>query len=209
MSMVVIWGSYFCGKCDEVPRLCHVETHFGHFTTFRCIPLGSVAVFGRGPDGSIQGVPVGLSLKSVMMGWLRAVCVLGAIACTVGTDAFGAEGKQPVVVPIFFGFMAVCCVLGFIATKKLKIFTRAGYYRAIELAQRAGVTPEGMLMIEVAYGRLTPEQADMELQKIEQQQEQYRLEQERLERERGGPTFDFGQPAQPRAEIRPEDFNFK
>jgi hypothetical protein len=207
--MIIIWGSYYCGKCDEVPRICHVETHFGHLYYIPLIPMGSVAVFGRNPDGSIQGIPLGLSIKSVLMGWLRAACIVGAIACTIGAIAIGAEGKQPIVVPIFFGFMAVACVLGFIATKRLKIFTRAGYNRAIDLARRAGVTPEGMLMIEVAYGRLTPEQADMELQKIEQQQEQYRLEQERLERERGGPSFDFGQAAQPRVEISPQDFNFK
>lgn len=190
--MIIIWGSYYCGKCDEVPRLCHVETHFGHLYYIPLIPMGSYAVFGRSPDGSIQGVPLGISFKSVLLGWLRAACVLGAIGGAVGIILSLAE-KQRVGPAILCGLLSVGCVLGFIATKKLKIFTRAGYNRAIELAQRAGVSPVHMLMIEVAYGRLTPEQADIELQKVEEQQEQYRLEQERLAQQQG-PAFNFGPP---------------
>src|SRR5687767_11543126 len=113
--MIIIFGSYNCGKCDEVPRLCHVETHFAHVYYVPLIPLGSVAVFGRNPDSSQRRIPIGLSIKSVLIGWLRAACVAGAVACALGAIAIGFNGKQPVIVPIFFGFLAVCGVLAFIA----------------------------------------------------------------------------------------------
>src|SRR5687767_10180082 len=103
--MIIIWGSYYCGKCDEVPRLCHVETHFGHLYYIPLIPIGSYAVFGRTPEGGIQGIPLGISFKSVLMGWLRAGCVLGAIGGVV--LAFMSLGKpQTVPLAVLFGFFS-------------------------------------------------------------------------------------------------------
>jgi hypothetical protein len=52
---------------------------------------------------------------------------------------------------------------------KLKLFTHASYERAVELGRHVGLTDMGMLMIEVAYGRMTPAQADAELAKLDQQ----------------------------------------
>lgn len=200
--MFIIWGSYYCGKCDEVPRLCHVETHFGHLYYIPLIPIGSYAVFGRTNDGGIQGIPLGVSMKSVVLGWLRAGCVLGAIGCAAATVIMATDLKT-VPLAIVAGLFTVACIGLFVATKKLAFFTRASYERALEIAQRAGVTPEGMLMIEVAYGRLNAEQADMELQKIEARQlEAERLEQERFARE-GGPAYNYGQGDVIQAEIVP------
>lgn len=187
--MIVIWGSYFCGKCDEVPRLCHVETHFGHLYYIPLLPIGSYAVFGPTDE---QKIPLGFSLKSVLVGWLRAACVLGAI---LGGGVLFLNVFNPKHLPlaILGALFAAGCIGMFIVTKKLKIFTRASYERAIQIARMTGVTPENLLIIEVAYGRLNAEQADNELQKIEAQQaEQARLEEERLARE-GGQAYNFGQ----------------
>jgi hypothetical protein len=191
--MVVIWGSNWYGKCDEVPRLCHVETHFFHLYYVPLIPLGSFAVFGRTPDGNVQGVPVGLSIKSVLLAWLRTILIVGGIGAAVACIINFAT-KHPLE-GVGLGFVAACAFALFALTKKFRIFTHAGYERAIDLARRSGVTPEGMLMIEIAYGRLTAEQADMELQKLERLAEEARLEQERREREGRPPVIDVGTPA--------------
>jgi hypothetical protein len=52
---------------------------------------------------------------------------------------------------------------------KLKFITQASYERAVDLGRRVGLTEMGMLMIEVAYGRMTAAQADAELAKFDQQ----------------------------------------
>lgn len=203
--MIIIWGSYFCGKCDEVPRLCHVETHFGHLYYIPLLPIGSYAVFGPLPN---QKLPVGFALKSVLVGWLRAACVLGAI---LGGGVLFLNVFNPRHLPlaILGALFAACCVGTFVVTKKLRLFTQASYTRALEIARLTGVTPEGLLMIEVAYGRLTAEQADNELQKIEAQQaEQARLEEERMAKQ-GASPYNFGQQGPVQAEIVPGSFSFK
>ena len=45
--MVIVWGTLEAGKVDEVPKLFHVETRFGHVYYLPLIPLGSVAVFEK------------------------------------------------------------------------------------------------------------------------------------------------------------------
>src|SRR4051812_6962391 len=104
--MVVVWGWVWSGKCDAVPRLCHVETHFFHLYYVPLIPLGSYAVFSRTPDGNVQGIPIGFSAKSVLLAWLRAALVVGAIGCAIASFAhfFGPRVGQAVV--LGFGSLA-------------------------------------------------------------------------------------------------------
>ena len=154
--MIVIWGSGVYGKVDEVPRLFHVATRFGHLYYVPLIPLGSVAVLENSADG-FQGVNIPLSGKSVIFAWLRAILVVGAIAGTIYglvqlSEGHGSEG---------FGFLigAAVALGGWVYSKKARGINRASYARAVQLGELLGISEEARLMIEVAYGQMTAEEA--------------------------------------------------
>ncbi|MEZ6055673.1 MAG: hypothetical protein R3C01_03120 [Planctomycetaceae bacterium] len=74
--MVIVWGSGLYGKVDEIPGLCHVATKFGHLYYIPLIPVDSVVVFEKTADGW-RGIEIGVSLKSVLVAWFRAVMSIG------------------------------------------------------------------------------------------------------------------------------------
>ncbi len=168
--MVIIWGTTQAGKIDEVPGMFHVITQFGHLYYIPLIPTGSFVVLEQLPDGGFRGTSIGLSFKSWLVAWLRAGCVLAIIASIIAGIVVVAEAKNQGVNwgwvgPVVIGISSITLL---ILTYKLKFFTHASYERAIQLAQKVGLTEMGMLMIEVAYGRLTPEQADNQLAQLDQ-----------------------------------------
>lgn len=168
--MVIIWGTTHAGKVDEVPGLFHVVTQFGHVYYIPLIPTGSYVVFEKMNDGSFRGTPVGLSLKSWLVAWLRAGSILALLGSVLGTAIAIADAqRQPLgwIAPVVLGVVPLAAL---ILSYRLKMFTHASYERAVQLAQRVGLSDMGMLMIEVAYGRLNAEQADAELARREQQQ---------------------------------------
>lgn len=160
--MVVIWGSGMYGKVDEVPGVCHVATRFGHLYYVPLIPLGSFAVISQNGD-DIQGASLPLSFKSIITAWLRAALVIGGailviMGCTMAASDELASGVG----------MIVCGVAAWVLfyfTYRWSFFRQAGYERAVQIGQRLGLNPEGMVMLEVAYGRLTAEQALDELER--------------------------------------------
>ena len=72
--MVYVFGSRLYGKVDNVKGLFHVATKFGHFDYFPLFPMGSWLVTEKNGNGW-RGVPIPVSLKSVLMGWMRAVAL--------------------------------------------------------------------------------------------------------------------------------------
>lgn len=164
--MFIVWGSGYYGDVDHVPRLCHVATHFGHLYYIPLIPTGSFILTHQDGDTD-QGVSLPIQWKSVGMAYLRTLCVLAVILLATLT---------------FFAFMerryvagAVLITAGVLVgwflerLKRSAFFTQASYERAVELGKRLGLTRQGELMIEVAYGRLTPAQADAELAKYDEE----------------------------------------
>jgi hypothetical protein len=167
--MVIIWGTTHAGKVDEVPGMFHVVTQFGHLYYIPLIPTGSYIVLEKNSDGGFRGVSIPISFKSWLIAWLRAACVVGTIAMTILTAVMLADvPKHPFnwIGPLFLdGVLITLLVLSY----KLKFIRRASYERAVDLARRVGLTEMGMLMIEVAYGRMSAAQADAELAKVDQQ----------------------------------------
>jgi hypothetical protein len=161
--MVIIWGSGLYGKVDEVPELCHVATRFGHLYYVPLLPLGSYAVFEKNGD-DFRGAALPLSLKSILVAWLRAGLTVGVIAAGVfSLISFAERHALEGAAGIALALLAIGLLVG---TYYWSGITRANYRRAKQIAEHCGVSPLGMLMIEVAYGRLTAAQADAELAKL-------------------------------------------
>jgi hypothetical protein len=76
--MVYVWGSRLYGKVDSVKGLFYVATKFGHFDYFPLIPMGSWVITEQTGSGW-RGVPIPVSVKSILMGWFRAASVLGLV----------------------------------------------------------------------------------------------------------------------------------
>src|ERR1051326_8933568 len=142
--MLIIFGKTNLGKVDRVPGLFHVVTEFIHIYYIPFIPIkSSLALDGAG-DAAGQRVPIGLSLKSVLMGWLRALLITGAllgalfgvIAALRSLEQRRAVEPESLVIPWLV--TAGCLVLFWLTTR----FTRASRERALVLAEQIGLDPE-------------------------------------------------------------------
>ncbi len=148
--MVIIWGSRFMGKVDEVEGLFYVLTKFGHLYYIPLIPTESYLVFEETEDG-IRGASIPMSFKSILMAWFRAALVLGAICLAVLALVMMAEENQTMN-SVGFGVLCAASIGLFFLTKTAKMFTHASYDRAKQLAQNAGLDQEIMMIIDALYG---------------------------------------------------------
>jgi hypothetical protein len=164
--MAVHIGTKLMGKVDEVPRLGYVATQFFHVNYLPLIPTGTYFVLGEAGD-EFQGVAIPFSPKSILMAWLRAALFLAFILAVVFTIIAVADKKTPAAIGLGVGGGLV--IAAFCATYYIPFISRAGYHRAIELGRRVGATDEFLLMLEVEYGRKTAAEADLELERIEEQ----------------------------------------
>jgi len=161
--MVIISGTRMAGKVDVVPRIGYVSTRFFHLYWVPLLPLQSFLVFSEDGD-NVNGVPLSLQWKSVLVGWLRGASWLTLVAAPVLAVLTFAD-NHPV-----HGFLAiglwVLAALALPLTHYLPGIREASYERALDLARRTGLSPETRLMLEVAYGRLTADQAEQELVRL-------------------------------------------
>ena len=138
--MFIVFGQNKYGKVDRVPGLFHVVTEFFHIYYVPLIPLKSYLMF----EASQGSTPISLHLRSVLMGWARAllICVsLGSvIAGLVKLSEHFADKKdtptEDFVVP--FVVAGACVFVYWLSTR----FTRASYERALALAEQLGLEPE-------------------------------------------------------------------
>ena len=163
--MIIIWGSRLFGKVDVVPGLFHVATKFFHVWYLPLIPLGSHLVTEEHEDGWI-GIPVGLSGKSVFIAWIRTAAFLATIVFAVMAVAQIAEGVD------WFTPVLRCLICGAIlaGTYLYKGFSRASYERAVYLAERAEIGEGGLVFLDLAFERITEEEAERRLQELEASQ---------------------------------------
>jgi hypothetical protein len=92
--MVVIYGTNLYGRVDHVGDTYHVATRFAHLYYLPLIPLSSwLVVNDTESDNTFSGWPVGLRLRSVVSGYLRA---WGGGAALVGALAAGYHGFRTV-----------------------------------------------------------------------------------------------------------------
>jgi hypothetical protein len=162
--MIIIWGSRMCGVVDQVPHICHVATRFGHIYYIPLIPTQSYVVLDQQGD-SFYGKSIGLSGKSVLVAWLRAALVVGALVSVVA--AIIAVMRHDPLLAAAWALLVFVLAASYVVTTRWKALTHASYERAVQLGEMVGLSPEGRLMIEVAYGRMTADQADAELEKLE------------------------------------------
>jgi hypothetical protein len=175
--MIVFYGTQLFGKVDKVPMLGHVATSFFYLQFVPLIPLGSYLVLEDG-QGSIG---VGFSFKSLLIAWLRTALVFGAIGLGIAGIIALSEQSAGGMMAGLGG--AMFCAAAMIGSYYVPFVGHASYERAMALADHIGVKPEFRLTLEVAYGRKSAEQAEMELAQIyEVQQREIEQRQEELER---------------------------
>lgn len=88
--MIWFYGTRNYGTVCEVPGLFYVVTRFAYLQFFPLFPTGSFLVFvgSEQDDGSFHGVKIGVHLRSVLAGYVRAwggvaAMVLGGFAAAV------------------------------------------------------------------------------------------------------------------------------
>jgi hypothetical protein len=174
--VAIHFGTKLMGKVDEVPRVGYVSTKFIHVNFLPLIPTGSYFVLDEQGD-NFQGVPVPISFKSIAVAWLRSVTffmfLFGVIFCII------AFSEQKTSQAILTAGVAIAGVVLFAASYYIPLVSRASYQRAMDLAERVGLSDEVVLMVEVAYGRKSAEEADLELERIDErrrEQETVRVE---------------------------------
>jgi hypothetical protein len=150
--MILIWGSTFYGKTDEVPGLYYVTTRFGHLWYLPLIPLGSYLILAGSDDK--QGVEIPFSGKSMLLGWGRAGTFLaGVISAIVWLTS--PKG----VIPWIPAALSVASIAGFTVLTFGKMFRRASYERALQLGKHVGLNRRGQIMIDLHFGRVSDVEA--------------------------------------------------
>jgi len=143
--MLIVFGQKRCGKVDHVPGLFYVITEFFHIYYFPLIPMGSYLILDGSPGGSsVQGTRISISFKSVLMGWFRALLVVGFFAGLLLAGLAAAElgahkqhrSIEAILIPLI---VAGLCAFFYWLTKRSE---RAGYGRALVLAEQVGIPQE-------------------------------------------------------------------
>jgi hypothetical protein len=160
--MIIIWGSKFYGKTDEVPGLFHVATQFGHLWYIPLFPMGSHLVLEE-RDSLWRGIGIPLSLKSVLLGWGRPGSVIAAVVAAIRALN---ERRDPDA-----GIIAACvcaaAIVVFLVIKFSRGLRFATYERARALAEVAGLNEKGKILIDLHFGMVSEAQAREKLLKAE------------------------------------------
>jgi hypothetical protein len=78
---MIVFGTHRFGWVDRIEGIGTVSTLFFHVMYVPLIPLGSAVVEGD------RGVRIGLSLKSVLVAWVRSFLFWSTLFSVVGTPA--------------------------------------------------------------------------------------------------------------------------
>jgi hypothetical protein len=139
--MFVHFGNHYYGKVDVVPNVCYVATRFFHVNFIPLVPLGScIIVAGTEAGNQFKGVKTSLSLKSILVAWLRAGLYI-FVACSVASAAlltaeqFSQPGR-PWTTPLIVWAIASAAAVVLWLTYRLN---RASYARALELGTELGL----------------------------------------------------------------------
>ncbi len=167
--MFIIFGTSLYGRTDQFrDSSVHVATRFVHVYMFPILPVGSYLVLsgdgvGGTGGGQFEGVRIGWSFKSILITWLRLALAIGALALV----AIGAgNSRRPDA--WMWHFSAGAALVAFVATYLLPAFRYASHQRARALAQRVGMNEAAMIHLDAAYGVITPEEAEMALLALEE-----------------------------------------
>ena len=138
--MMLFYGTRWCGKVDRVPGLCYVRTRFFHLQFVPLIPLASyLLIEGTNEE---RGVPIPLSIKSILTAWIRTalvgIAVGYAVAAVVHVFMLLTKHEASMVRLLeSVGWMGGACLVYWMTV----CFSRAGYRRAIKLGRYLGLEP--------------------------------------------------------------------
>lgn len=152
---MIILGARMFGKVDEVPGLFHVATRCAHIWYIPLLPMGGSMIMLEPVDKGGRGVPIPLDTKSMLTAWLRGFLIAGAfVALIMGVKQIV---DKPQNVPLGIGLICLAPLLavGAVMMWKMRSITHAKYERAVAIAQKVGFNEEGMVMIEMAFGRVS------------------------------------------------------
>jgi hypothetical protein len=173
--MIFIYGTRLYGKVDEVPGLCHVATRFFHVWFLPLIPVGSYIVVsqGKGGKGSFNGRGIGLDVKSTLVAWGRfGLLIAGGIFSLMGTGLMARpQTMWEGVGLIAAGVLMIAAGVFLWAHRSV---CRASYPRAVRLAEKLGLSEEGLVLLELAYGRVTEAEAQETLRTLRADAEELR-----------------------------------
>lgn len=163
--MIFVWGSKLYGKVDEIEGLGHVATEFGHLFWIPVIPKCSYFVTEEDKH-TYQGMPIGLSAKSVLVAYARAasiiffVAALGAINTMFNpTEVIDPERVRSVKTTIILGVLAIPTFF-YVYSRPIRF---ADYETAIRLADRIGFDERWRTCIELLYDRIDNDEAERRL----------------------------------------------
>ena len=131
--MIWFFGTRMYGKVDHVPGLFYVATNFFYIQFVPLVPTGSVLVIY---DGSERGKQLGLSGKSIVFAYLRALLILGGPGLVI-LGVIEIE-KNPVVALALIG-IGIASIIFFFLTYKV---AKPSVERALRIAGEAGIPPE-------------------------------------------------------------------
>jgi 4-amino-4-deoxy-L-arabinose transferase-like glycosyltransferase len=140
--MIIVWGTRFCGRVDQVPGFFHVATRFFHVYYVPLIPLSSYLIYdGTESEAGFRGVSIPMSFKSVLAGWGRALLIVGALVAAVfgGFNLFFSDHRMADYV-VGLGAIGLAALMAGVYWLSRKVF-QAGQSRALALAALAGFPP--------------------------------------------------------------------
>jgi hypothetical protein len=148
--MIIYYGTRLFGKTDIVPGNCHVATCFLHIYRVPLIPLGSWIVTTQ-KGSKWQGIKTSLSIKSVLMAWLRAAMILATLTASILVlpELSRVAVRPELLAP--YAVVALVGLAGFFASYRL---STASPKRACELLLKLGV--DAAVAEEVAYTAQSP-----------------------------------------------------
>jgi hypothetical protein len=151
--MIIIWDQRMCGKVDHVANLFYVHTQFFHLYYVPLFPLKTFLVIaGTEGDDGFQGKQISLSLKSVLIGWLRTVLILAMVVSVISGIINGIsylDHQQPHNMNLTLFMMGVLLAAILIYWLTLRM-NRASYWRALELGEELGVPKHAIAQLYVA-----------------------------------------------------------
>jgi hypothetical protein len=155
--MIIYYGTNFFGKVDSVPGVFHVATKFGHIYYLPLVPSQSFLVLERTSSG-IRGIPIPFSWKSMLIAWVRVAFGAAAVISLIGLISL-LNGRYTAMEVVLTSLTLVAGVGVVVWSYLMHRVGRASYERAIELADYADFTEEGMIAIGESLGKLTSEDA--------------------------------------------------
>ena len=152
---MIIYGHRLYGKVDAVPGVGHVATKFIHIDYVPLVPTESWLVTAQSGK-TWRGVKVPLSAKSVFVAWARAISLVVGVATAV-LAVVQATGRRADAGEVAVMAVVAAATLGFFAfTKTHRLFKRASYARACQLAKLLRMNDQGLAALAEAYGQPIP-----------------------------------------------------